>query len=76
MSRLSYTFESAIAEKFEAIVKLDYQTSRLRDFYDIYFIASIMSFELKELKKALLSTFGNRGTEIDKMRVIFDEKFK
>jgi hypothetical protein len=35
-----------------------------------------MSFELKGLKKALLSTFGNRGTEIDKMRVIFDERFK
>jgi predicted nucleotidyltransferase component of viral defense system len=72
----SYTFESAIGEKFEAIVKMDYQTSRMKDFYDIYFIASKIPFELKTLKKALICTFADRGTDIMKMRIIFDEKFK
>ena len=47
----AYSFESAIAEKFEAIVKMDYQTSRMKDFYDIYFIASNISFESKILKE-------------------------
>ncbi len=72
----SYSLESAIAEKFEAIVKLDYQTSRMKDFYDINFMASIISFELKSFKKALLKTFEIRGTDIDKMRVIFEKQFK
>jgi predicted nucleotidyltransferase component of viral defense system len=72
----SYTFESAIAEKFEAIVKMDYQTSRMKDFYDIYFIASKIHFELETLKKALVSTFEDRGTDINKMKIIFDENFK
>jgi predicted nucleotidyltransferase component of viral defense system len=72
----SYTFESAIAEKFEAIVKMDYQTSRMKDFYDIYFIASKIPFESKTLKKALSSTFAARGTDLKKMRIIFDKKFK
>jgi predicted nucleotidyltransferase component of viral defense system len=72
----TYSFESSIAEKFEAIVKMDYHTSRMKDFYDIYFIASNISFESKILKKALDSTFGDRETDIEKMKIIFDEKFK
>ncbi|MDP8221552.1 MAG: nucleotidyl transferase AbiEii/AbiGii toxin family protein [Candidatus Stygibacter frigidus] len=36
---LAYTPESAIAEKFEAIVSLGYFTSRIKDFYDIFYMA-------------------------------------
>lgn len=72
----SYSIESAIAEKFEAIVKLDFQTSRMKDFYDIHFIASTIRFERKQLKKALLSTFKDRGTDTGKIKVIFDDGFK
>ena len=37
----TYTLESVIAEKFEAMVKLSYSNSRMKDFYDIYNICKI-----------------------------------
>ena len=36
---IAYTPESAIAEKFEAIVNLGMITSRMKDFYDIYYLS-------------------------------------
>jgi predicted nucleotidyltransferase component of viral defense system len=40
-----YSIETAIAEKFEAIVSLQLLTSRMKDFYDISFLQSIMNLE-------------------------------
>ena len=71
-----YSLESSIAEKFEAIVNLNFQTSRMKDFYDIVFIAGSKSFQSKSLKKALETTFKARETELRNRRVIFDENFK
>ncbi|MCK4761186.1 MAG: nucleotidyl transferase AbiEii/AbiGii toxin family protein [Candidatus Aminicenantes bacterium] len=71
-----YSFESVIAEKFEAIVKLDYQTSRMKDFYDIHFLTGVSSFEMKKLKKAILATFKHRGTDVEKRRVVFADEYK
>ncbi len=71
-----YSLETAIAEKFEAIVSLQLQTSRMKDFYDIYFIASKNSFELNKLSEAIKTTFQNRATEIKDSDFIFKNKFK
>jgi len=71
-----YSLESSIAEKFEAIVKLNFQTSRMKDFYDIIFIAGSKSFQSKTLKKALGTTFKTRETELSGRKVIYDEEFK
>jgi predicted nucleotidyltransferase component of viral defense system len=71
-----YSLESSIAEKFEAIVKLNFQTSRMKDFYDIIFIASSKSFQCKSLKKALELTFNTRGTKLGDRKAIYGEKFK
>ncbi len=71
-----YSLESAIAEKFEAIVSLGIATSRMKDFYDIYFFASSKEFDLLTLHTALIETFNNRQTSIEKSHSIFDDKFK
>jgi Nucleotidyl transferase AbiEii toxin, Type IV TA system len=43
--RLSaYPVESAIAEKFEAMVHLDLQNSRMKDFYDIWILSRTLTF--------------------------------
>ena len=73
---LVYSLESAIAEKFEAIVKLNFVTSRMKDFYDLIFIAKINSFKHDVLYHALQKTFKNRGTDLEDMDTIFDESFK
>ncbi len=73
---LVYSLESAIAEKFEAIVKLNFITSRMKDFYDLIFIAKINSFNHDVLYNAIQKTFKNRGTDLEDMNTIFDKNFK
>jgi predicted nucleotidyltransferase component of viral defense system len=71
-----YSFDSAVAEKFEAIVKLNFITSRMKDIYDLIFIAENNSFNRNVLSEAVIETFGNRGTSLEDRHIIFDAIFK
>lgn len=71
-----YSIESAIAEKFEAIVSLQLETSRMKDFYDILFFAEHYGFKLDLLKEAILTTFKHRDTDLEKRKSIYVEIFK
>ncbi len=71
-----YSIESAIAEKFEAIVSFQLQTSRMKDFYDIIFFAGNYVFQKNILKQAILNTFNYRETNIEQRKYIFDDEFK
>jgi hypothetical protein len=59
---LCYSRESAIAEKFEAMVKLSNLNSRMKDFYDIWLLARQFEFEQAILAEAINQTFTRRGT--------------
>jgi predicted nucleotidyltransferase component of viral defense system len=71
-----YSIETAIAEKFEAIVSLQLQSSRMKDFYDVLFFAEHYEFKKVLLLKTLSTTFGHRSTNIDLRKSIFEDKFK
>ncbi len=71
-----YSIESTVAEKFEAIVSLLLQTSRMKDFYDILFFANNYKFKKDKLREAVLSTFNQRGTDIKQSKKVFEVKFK
>lgn len=71
-----YSVESAIAEKFEAIVSLLLQTSRMKDFYDILFFAKNHEFKKDKLKEAIVTTFKHRGTDIEQRNKVFNERFR
>jgi len=71
-----YSIETAIAEKFEAIVSLQLQTSRMKDFYDIQFFAKHYDFKKDILIKAIKTTFNNRSTDLALNKIIFEDKFK
>jgi len=71
-----YSIETAIAEKFEAIVSLQLQTSRMKDFYDVLFFAEHYKFGKDMLLKAMLRTFNNRSTKLDQRKEIFADTFK
>lgn len=60
----AYTLESAIAEKFQAMVDLDLANSRMKDFYDIWFLSKNRSFDGETLKHAIQQTFHRRKTEL------------
>jgi hypothetical protein len=56
--------EASIAEKFHAMVVLDIRNSRMKDFYDIWFMANTWTFEMASLSKAIHVSFERRGTGI------------
>jgi predicted nucleotidyltransferase component of viral defense system len=71
-----YSNESAIAEKFQSLVKLNILTSRMKDVYDILFLASHQPFQIHLLHNAIAKTFNRRGTPIEDRKSIFNKEFK
>lgn len=59
---LAYPREAAVAEKFEAMVKLDLRNSRMKDFHDLWALASTFRFEGVVLQAAVAPCFQRRGT--------------
>jgi len=72
---LCYSRESAIAEKFEAMVKLGVLNSRMKDFYDIWLLSRQFDFDGAELTEAIRLTFERRGTVLPIEVKSFDEAF-
>ena len=57
----TYSLETTIAEKIDAILSLMEFSSRMKDYYDIYYLANKFDFDGKVLTEALKKTFENRG---------------
>ncbi len=70
-----YSRETTIAEKFEAITKLGIVNSRMKDFYDIWFLSRVYEFDGKVLSKAIAKTFARRNTEIQPATIAFTDAF-
>ena len=70
-----YPRETVVAEKFQAMVYLRTMNSRMKDFYDLWFLANKFSFDGALLAKAITATFANRGTEIDMAPIAFTAAF-
>lgn len=58
----TYSLESVIAEKLEAIIARMELNSRMKDFYDIFYLANTFDFEGRKLQEALFETLQNRRT--------------
>lgn len=72
---LVYSRESAIAEKFEALVSLNILTSRMKDIYDILFLAEREAFSLLPLREAIMTTFARRSTQLEDRHMLFSQDF-
>lgn len=57
----TYSLETTIAEKIDAILSLMEFSSRMKDYYDIYYLANKFDFDGITLTMALKKTFENRG---------------
>ncbi len=57
----TYSLETTIAEKIDAILSLMEFSSRMKDYYDIYYLANKFDFDGAMLTEALRKTFENRG---------------
>lgn len=66
-----YTFESVVAEKFEAMIKLGTLNSRMKDFYDVWLMTRQFNFEGKQLAAAIKATFEHRKTAFPTVKPFF-----
>ncbi len=60
----AYTPYTTIAEKFEAIVKLDLANTRMKDYFDLAALAANLVFDGEILRSAVAGTFRSRGIEV------------
>ena len=75
---LTYSLESTIAEKLEALIQRQQLTSRMKDIYDIYYLSNQFDFDGNLLQKAIWQTIINRGTfyesdSLDKVIALSDD---
>lgn len=61
---LTYSRAAVVAEKFEAMVVLGARNSRIKDFFDIHYLASHFPFDGAELVEAIRRTFERRKTPL------------
>ena len=59
---LIYPKVSAIAEKFESMVRLEIRNSRMKDFYDVWALSETFALDGPELQQAVERCFERRGT--------------
>lgn len=71
----AYNLETAIAEKFEAMVKLGELNSRMKDFFDIWTISTSFPFDGRILRDAVCQTFQRRGTVLTGDAVCLSQGF-
>lgn len=60
----AYTKETALAEKFEAMVSLDERNTRMKDYFDVWLLSQRFDFHGERLARAIAATFARRRTEI------------
>jgi len=71
----AYNRETVIAEKFEAMVKLGAQNSRMKDFLDIWLLCQQFEFNGALLQKACHRTFRHRETPLEGVPVALTAGF-
>lgn len=57
----AYSLETLIAEKFHAMVDRDEGNSRMKDFFDVFYLFKNHDIDRELLKEAITATFKNRG---------------
>ena len=75
MSVLAYSLETVVAEKFEAMISLSVNNSRMKDFFDVYGILKVGKLDKEVLTDAIKNTFRHRGTSYVENHPLFTDDF-
>lgn len=75
VSILAYSLETVIAEKLHAVVDLADQSSRMKDYYDLFTILNNEQYDANILQEAVIRTFMNRHTSFDANTMFFRQEF-
>ena len=72
---LAYSPETIVAEKFDAMISLSENNSRMKDFFDVYRFIQRGNLNSAILEEAITGTFVNRGTKYQEGHPLFTEEF-
>ena len=70
---MTYNIESIIAEKFQTVISRGILNSRMKDYYDLYYLITYKEVSKENLKKAITKTFEKRETSIDHIDKAIEE---
>lgn len=62
----AYPIYTVVAEKLEATVRLGEENTRMKDFFDLWFLSRKFSFEGELLRNAITRTFARREMDLPK----------
>ena len=74
-SLFSYNIETIIAEKFEAMIDLSETNTRMKDFYDVYYLIKNHQLDPQVLENAINNTFKHRNTPTPPNHLLFEPNF-
>ena len=69
----AYSLETSLAEKFEAMIALGEYNSRMKDFYDVYYL--LPKCDDQQLAQAVRNTFARRKTPLIANHPLFTPPF-
>ncbi len=72
---LCYPKEAIVAEKLESIVHLSTFNTRMKDFYDLWFLSNSYKFDLLCLRQSIHATFQHRGTPLQACLILREESY-
>lgn len=72
---MAYSLETVVAEKFQAMIDLAEENSRMKDFFDVYRILESNKVNEEMLQQAIVATFSNRETGYKPDHILFTEEF-
>ena len=70
---MTYNIESIIAEKFQTVISRGILNSRMKDYYDLYYLITYKEFSNDYLRNAITKTFEKRETSIDHIDKAIEE---
>ena len=74
---LAYPRYTMVAEKLEAMVRLGFANSRMKDFYDVWLLRRLFEFDGRTLCEAIHNTFRRRSTPLPGgMPLAFTDEFR
>lgn len=72
---ITYNLETVLAEKFNSVISIGILNSRMKDYYDIYYLLTRKSNKIdkKILKQAIINTFDHQKTDIHSIKERFEQ---
>ena len=64
---MTYNIETIIAEKFQTVISRNVLNSRMKDYYDLYYLLTYKKFSKDILKTATINTLKKRETDINEI---------